>query len=63
MIASPIFANEEKLGILTVNADVPDVFEHPLYPRYVAAFAKVLTSLLYIDRKFSQGSFEEGKPG
>ncbi|GAA5345186.1 hypothetical protein CLV97_11443 [Planifilum fimeticola] len=63
MIASPIFANEEKLGILTVNADVTGAFEHPLDPRYVAAFAKVFSSLLYIDRKLSQGSFEEGKHG
>ncbi|MGI6127553.1 MAG: hypothetical protein ACOYEF_11400 [Planifilum sp.] len=63
MIASPIFANEEKLGILTVNAAVTGAFEHPLDPRYVAAFAKVLSSLLYIDRKHSQGSFEEGNHG
>jgi hypothetical protein len=63
MIASPIFANEEKLGILTVNAAVTGAFEHPLYPRYVAAFAKVFTSLLYIDRIYLHGSFEEGNHG
>lgn len=54
MIASPIFTNDEKLGILTVNADVTGAFEHPLDPRYVAAFAKVFSSLLYIDRKYQR---------
>lgn len=50
MIASPLVANEEKVGVLAVYAEVETGFWHPMDNRHLASFAKLLSSLVYLDR-------------
>ncbi|PTM56477.1 GAF domain-containing protein [Desmospora activa] len=50
MIASPLVANEEKLGVLAIYAEMENGFCHPMDSRHLASFAKLLSSLVYLDR-------------
>lgn len=50
MIASPLAVDDKKVGVLAVYSEVEEGFWHPMDNRHLATFAKLLSSLVYLDR-------------